>query len=189
MNTKPYLLTAFLVLGNSLSASSSSKTQQADVDRADSLFDVFEDHFARMHDMHQHMLDMERAMLEQMEKEFSLAKSDTGPKVESFSVQPDKSGNNLVATLKVAGLTDADRDKLTFDVNVEHNVLTVSGTIRTQKDDKERKHAMESSFTMVRTLQARVDENNIKASFNKKDGVLTVTMPKRDAVKIEVVNE
>jgi HSP20 family protein len=80
-----------------------------------------------------------------------------------------------------------------IDVRVENDTLTLKGERKFQKDDSVRGyHRIErsyGSFTRSFSVPATVDPEQVKAEF--KNGVLTVTLPKKEAakprqVKIEV---
>ena len=80
-----------------------------------------------------------------------------------------------------------------IDVRVENDTLTLKGERKFQKDDSVRGyHRIErsyGSFTRSFSVPATVDPEKVKAEF--KNGVLTVTLPKKEAakprqVKIEV---
>ena len=80
-----------------------------------------------------------------------------------------------------------------IEVRVENETLTLKGERKFEKDDSVRGyHRIErsyGSFTRSFTVPATVDAEKVKAEF--KNGVLTVTLPKKEAakprqVKIEV---
>ena len=92
------------------------------------------------------------------------------------------------ATLELPGLKKDD-----IKVNVEDNVLTVSGERVEEKQEKEKEyHRVErryGSFCRTFSLPAKIDAEKIKASY--KDGVLSVSLPKapeakRKEVKIDI---
>jgi HSP20 family protein len=72
-------------------------------------------------------------------------------------------------------------DKEDLEVSLSDDRLTIKGTTRGEKQEKEageytRREMSRGSFTRVVTLPANVDGEKAKASF--KDGVLEMTMPK-----------
>src|SRR5260370_26473364 len=80
-----------------------------------------------------------------------------------------------------------------IEVRVENDTLTIKGERKFEKDDSVRGyHRIErsyGSFTRSFSVPATVDPEKVKAEF--KNGVLTVTLPKKEAakprqVKIEV---
>lgn len=71
------------------------------------------------------------------------------------------------------------------NINIENNVLTLSGERKFEKETKkENYHRIERSYGVFKrsfTLPTVVDQENIKATFN--DGVLQVNMAKRQETK------
>jgi HSP20 family protein len=72
-----------------------------------------------------------------------------------------------------------------IDIRLENNTLTLKGERKFEKETKEENyHRMErryGSFSRSFTLPSTVDQDKIKAEY--KDGILTVTLPKKDEVK------
>jgi HSP20 family protein len=87
---------------------------------------------------------------------------------------------NIVLKAELPGVDPKD-----VDVRVENNVLTLRGERKFDSEVKrESYHRVERSYgTFARsfTLPAVVDTGNIKAEF--KEGVLRVTLPKREEAK------
>jgi HSP20 family protein len=87
---------------------------------------------------------------------------------------------NLVLKAELPGIDPKD-----VDVRVENNVLTLRGERRFDQEVKrENCHRVErayGSFSRSFTLPNVVDTVNIKAEY--RDGVLRVTMPKREEAK------
>lgn len=75
--------------------------------------------------------------------------------------------------------------KKDINITLEDNVLTLSGERRFEKEaEKENYHRIErayGTFSRSFTLGSGVDSENVKAAF--KDGVLTITVPKREESK------
>lgn len=88
--------------------------------------------------------------------------------------------NSLVLEADLPGLKPED-----FKLAIENYKLTLSGERKLEKDEKsENYHRVErsyGSFTRVFTLPPTVDVENVNAEF--KDGVLRVTLPKREEAK------
>lgn len=76
-------------------------------------------------------------------------------------------------------------DKKDLDVQVEDNVLTVKGERKLYTEDKrENYHRIErpyGRFSRSFALPNSLDANHIAANY--KDGVLTITIPKREETK------
>ncbi len=79
-------------------------------------------------------------------------------------------------------------DKKDIKLEVVNNVLTISGEKKQEKEEKDKNYyRMErsyGSFKRVLSLPEDADQNSIKAKF--KNGVLTVTMPRKELPKPEV---
>ena len=75
--------------------------------------------------------------------------------------------------------------KKDINITLEDNVLTLSGERRFEKEsEKDNYHRIErayGSFSRSFTLGHGVDSEGVKAAF--KDGVLTITVPKREESK------
>jgi len=88
--------------------------------------------------------------------------------------------NNIVLKAELPGVDPKD-----VDIRLENNVLTIRGERKFDNEVKrENYHRVErayGSFTRSFTLPSVVDSTAIKAEF--KDGVLRVTLPKREEAK------
>ena len=91
----------------------------------------------------------------------------------------EKDGN-IVLTAELPGIETKD-----VDIKVENNVLTLQGERKfdkeLQKDSFHRVERAYGSFARSFTLPNVVDTDKIKAEF--KDGVLKLTLPKREEAK------
>jgi len=88
--------------------------------------------------------------------------------------------NNIVIKAELPGVDPKD-----VDIRLENNTLTLSGERKFDNEvKKENYHRVErayGAFTRSFTLPTVVDQGSIKAEF--KDGVLRVTLPKREEAK------
>ena len=88
--------------------------------------------------------------------------------------------NNIVIKAELPGVDPKD-----VDIRLDNNVLTVQGERKLDNEvKKENYHRVERSygaFTRSFTLPTTVDASGIKAEY--KDGVLRVTLPKREEAK------
>ena len=88
--------------------------------------------------------------------------------------------NNIVLKAELPGVDPKD-----VDIQLENNTLTLRGERKLDSEvKKENYHRVErayGTFTRSFTLPAVVDQGSIKAEF--KDGVLRVTLPKREEAK------
>ena len=91
-----------------------------------------------------------------------------------------ENGDVFKVSLAVPGLKKND-----FNINVEGNMLTISSEKEESKDEKEgdytRKEYSYSSFSRSFTLPEEVNQDKIEASYE--DGVLKVTLPKKEEAK------
>ncbi len=88
--------------------------------------------------------------------------------------------NNLYVEAELPGMSEKD-----IKVNLENNTLTLSGERKWEREDKnDNVHRVERAYgTFVRsfTIPATVDPEKVSAVY--KDGVLKVTLPKREESK------
>jgi len=105
-----------------------------------------------------------------------------------MAVDVYEDGSNLVAEMNIPGLKADD-----IDVEVEDNYLRVSGRREEVQEKKEKSHYAKEirrgSFERVVHLPDMVDQDKVDAEYS--DGVLKVTMPKRETapekkVKVKV---
>jgi HSP20 family protein len=107
----------------------------------------------------------------------------------SPSVDIYESENRIVLEAELPGMKRED-----FELSIENNVVTLKGERRFEKKDEgDNYHRVErayGSFTRSFNLPRTVSTEEIKADF--KNGVLTVTVPKKEeakARKIEITGE
>lgn len=88
--------------------------------------------------------------------------------------------NSIVLEADLPGMKSED-----FKLSIENYKLTLSGERKFEKEDKgENYHRVErsyGSFTRTFSLPSTVNVEEVKAEF--KDGILRVSMPKREEVK------
>ncbi|KJD35122.1 heat-shock protein [Tamlana sedimentorum] len=86
----------------------------------------------------------------------------------------------FIVEMAVPGLKKQD-----FNINLDNNTLAISTELKdeneTEKDNYTRREFGYSSFKRSFVLPDSVDNDNIKANYN--DGILTVTLPKREEAK------
>lgn len=89
-------------------------------------------------------------------------------------------GSDIVLKAELPGV-----DPKSVDVRLENNTLTLCGERKFDDEiQRENYHRIERSygaFSRSFTLPSTVDQNNIKADY--RDGVLRVTLPKREEAK------
>jgi len=104
----------------------------------------------------------------------------------SPSVDILETENEIVLSADVPGVKSED-----IDVRVENGTLTLKGERKFEKQDGDKGkgyHLVErgyGSFARVFTLPDTLDSENVRADY--KDGVLKVTLPKREIAKPKTV--
>jgi HSP20 family protein len=103
------------------------------------------------------------------------AMSQWAPSVDVYETQ-----NDIVVKAELPGVESKD-----VDVSFENNILTIRGERQMDEEVKEDNyHRVEcnyGSFTRSFSLPTTVDENKVKAEF--KNGILKITLPKREQAK------
>lgn len=93
---------------------------------------------------------------------------------------------NYTVSLAAPGLKKED-----FHIDVEGNMLTISSEKEENKEEKEsrytRKEYSYSSFSRSFTLPEEVNQDKIEAVYT--DGVLNITLPKKEEAKKAIVSK
>lgn len=104
-----------------------------------------------------------------------------------MAVDVYEDGNNIVAEMNVPGLKAED-----IDVEVEDSYIRISGKREEFQEKKQKNHYAKEirrgSFERVVQLPDAVEQEKVEAEY--KDGVLKISMPKREKVadkKVKVV--
>jgi HSP20 family protein len=101
------------------------------------------------------------------------------------NVDISEDDNAIVLEADLPGLKAGD-----FNLSIENYRLTLSGERKfeneTKRDNYHRVERSYGSFTRTFTLPNTVNVEEVKADFN--DGVLRVTLPKREEVKARQIN-
>ncbi len=109
---------------------------------------------------------------------FSVAKERTGMIIPPVDVS--ETDDEIVVTSELPGMKKED-----IKLSLEDNVLTISGEKKEEREEKEKNfHLLERSFGSFRrsvSLPTSIEAGKVKASY--KDGVLTVTIPKKEGAK------
>lgn len=96
------------------------------------------------------------------------------------SVNIRETKDNFMLEVAAPGMVKED-----FDVNLDNNVLTVSGKKEEKKEEKEEKYnRKEFSYTSFQRsfyLPEAVNAENIEAHYQ--DGILMITVPKKEEAK------
>ena len=94
------------------------------------------------------------------------------------NVELSDHGDVLRVTAELPGIAEAD-----VEVSLENGVLSIAGEKRSETEDKDKRYTERTygRFSRSMTLPADVDEAKASAGF--KDGVLTITLPKREEAR------
>jgi HSP20 family protein len=135
-----------------------------------------------------HMLTLQDRMNRMFDESFQGASRGTAASDEDWAlggswapaVDIYEQDGNIVLKAELPGVDSKD-----VDIRLENNVLTLRGERKLDTEVKrENYHRVErtyGSFTRSFTLPTVVDQEKIKADY--KDGVLRVTLPKREEAK------
>ena len=95
-----------------------------------------------------------------------------------------ENGDNLVLKAEVPGINPDD-----VEIRVEDNTLYLKGERKFEKEVKEQNyHRVERSYgTFTRTFSLPNSIDADKVTANYKDGVLTLTMPKKEEAKPKTI--
>jgi HSP20 family protein len=109
---------------------------------------------------------------------------DAGERVWAPAVDIFETDRDLVFKVELAGVDPND-----VEVRVEDNTLYLKGHRKLEKDAKDQKyHHMErffGSFSRLFRLPHSVDSEKVAAEY--RDGVLTLTLPKKEAAKPKTI--
>lgn len=96
------------------------------------------------------------------------------------AVDIHEDGNNIYLKAEIPGVRKED-----LNISLDNNILTIKGEKKQESEGKEENyHRMEryyGSFSRSFTLPATVD--SVKVAANCKDGILTLTLPKKEEAK------
>jgi len=88
--------------------------------------------------------------------------------------------NDITVTCELPGLEQKE-----IDVSITSNVLTIKGEKKNEREEKHgkyyRKESRSGSFQRTLPLPATVDADKVGAEL--KDGILTITLPKKEEAK------
>ena len=95
-----------------------------------------------------------------------------------------ENGDNLVLKAELPGINPDD-----IEIRVEDNTLYLKGERKFEKEVKEQNyHRVERSYgTFTRTFSLPNSIDSDKVAANYKDGVLTLTMPKKEEAKPKTI--
>jgi len=97
------------------------------------------------------------------------------------AVNISETDNDYTVEMAVPGMKKND-----FNINLDHNVLTISSEQEEKKEEKDKnftkKEFSYQSFERSFTLPETVDQEKISAKYT--DGVLKVVLPKKEEAKV-----
>ena len=100
------------------------------------------------------------------------------------SVDVSETADKIVVKAEIPGIDSKD-----IDISLSGDVLTIKGEKKTEREEKEENyHLVErgyGSFTRSLRLPVGVEADKIEASY--KQGILTVTCPKKEEVKAKTI--
>jgi HSP20 family protein len=95
--------------------------------------------------------------------------------------------DDVVVKLQAPGFTKDD-----LKIQIESNMITISGSVSAEKENEEddkkyyRKEIKKMSFSRTSDLPVAVNADKASAKF--KDGILMITLPKREEVKPKTID-
>ena len=96
------------------------------------------------------------------------------------AVNIKETNNEFILELAIPGMKKSD-----FIIDVENKVLSISSEVKSENEEKNeiytRREFGYSSFKRTFTLPDSIESDKVKASY--KDGILIVTLPKREEAK------
>jgi HSP20 family protein len=123
-----------------------------------------------------HLENMRRDLDRFFSTEFPFFKTGTGQNFGPLSIDIYENEDEVVATCDIPGL----ERKEDINIDIENNILTLSGTINRVNEVKEenihRQERFVGRFHRSVTLPANVSNEGVTASY--KNGVLEIRMPK-----------
>jgi len=98
----------------------------------------------------------------------------------SFAVDVVEGENDFTVKCELPGIEEKD-----LDVSITSNVITIKGEKKTESEEKEgkyyKKESWSGSFQRTLSMPTSVDAEKIQAEL--KDGILTITLPKKEEAK------
>jgi len=114
----------------------------------------------------------------------ALAEGEVSTRTWAPPVDIYENGENLVLKAELPGINPDD-----VEIRVEDNTLYLKGERKFEKEVKEQNyHRVERSYgTFTRTFSLPNSIDSDKVAANYKDGVLTLTMPKKEEAKPKTI--
>ncbi len=132
----------------------------------------------------QHPVNMLSALMEDFDRDFFFRPQSNRDFVPSVNIRETEEGFGL--ELAAPGLKKDD-----FRVNLDNQTLTISAELKREEEEKSekliRREFSYNSFSRSFSLPKTIDLDKIKADY--KDGILSISLPKREEAKVAVNRE
>lgn len=132
----------------------------------------------------QHPVSLLSELMEDFDRNFFARTPETRGMVPAVNIR--ESEDNFVLDVAAPGLKKED-----FKINLDNNVLTISSEQKNESEEKNEKYTRKefffNAFSRSFTLPKTIDLDKIRADY--KDGVLSISLPKREDAKVAVNRE
>jgi HSP20 family protein len=132
----------------------------------------------------QHPVSLLSELMEDFDRNFFARSPETRGMVPAVNIR--ESEDNFVLDVAAPGLKKED-----FKINLDNNVLTISSEQKNESEEKNEKYTRKefffNAFSRSFTLPKTIDLDKIRADY--KDGVLSISLPKREDAKVAVNRE
>jgi len=132
----------------------------------------------------QHPVNLLSELMEDFDRNLFIRNAETRGMVPSVNIRENEDG--FVLDLAAPGMKKED-----FRIKLDTNVLTISSEQKSENDESNDKYTRKefyySAFSRSFTLPKTIDLDKIKADY--KDGILAVSLPKREDAKVAVNRE
>lgn len=132
----------------------------------------------------QHPVNLLSELMEDFDRNLFIRNAETRGMVPSVNIRENEEG--FVLDLAAPGMKKED-----FRIKLDTNVLTISSEQKSENDESNDKYTRKefyySAFSRSFTLPKTIDLDKIKADY--KDGILAVSLPKREDAKVAVNRE
>ncbi|MBS4058211.1 MAG: Hsp20/alpha crystallin family protein [Bacteroidales bacterium] len=123
-------------------------------------------------------------LMEDFDRNLFIRNAETRGMVPSVNIRENENG--FILDLAAPGMKKED-----FRIKLDSNVLTISSEQKSENDESNDKYTRKefyySAFSRSFTLPKTIDLDKIKADY--KDGILAVSLPKREDAKVAVNRE
>ncbi|MBU1010628.1 MAG: Hsp20/alpha crystallin family protein [Bacteroidetes bacterium] len=132
----------------------------------------------------QHPVNLLSELMEDFDRNLFIRNAETRGMVPSVNIRENENG--FILDLAAPGMKKED-----FRIKLDSNVLTISSEQKSENDESNDKYTRKefyySAFSRSFTLPKTIDLDKIKADY--KDGILAVSLPKREDAKVAVNRE